>query len=55
MKAPLTSKVKLLQGRVRQQDLGQILRSRVPIFFPARFKQVNDIRVNLPESCPILL
>ena len=49
MKGPLTSKVKLLQGRV----LPQRLRTLDPDIVICATSQANDIRGVVRESCPI--
>ena len=53
MKAPLTSKVKLLQGEVILQSLGQILRTLVSNIVNCATSQANDIRSAVRKSCII--
>ena len=45
--------MKLLQGRVILQSLGQLLRNRVPDFVICEKSQANDIRGVDRESCII--
>ena len=52
-KGPLTSKVKLVQGRVILQSLGQHLRILVPDIVTFATSQANDSHGVVRESCSI--